>query len=129
MRRCVFGLLVLGALSVGSVAADATYAASKSANGHLSGPVLVCAPSGACSPTAATVTVYQARNERLGRLVATQNASHGRFSFPLAPGLYMTRATAVHARLNGGNCVSTEARVRARSTTSTVIRCYIKAAH
>lgn len=94
---------------------------------RLYGRVLAC--SGIpekCSSAEGIVTILRVRGTTLGKAVAKQYARHGRFSFLLAPGKYFPSATFVHARLNGGHCISGEILIRAYETVNGEITCYSK---
>jgi hypothetical protein len=91
--------------------------------GRLIGAVKICQPDiGKCSLVAATVTVHRFTAGKKGAAVATEYAPHGRFSFSLAPGTYIPRASA--ARLKGDDCVSAEVRVRRGKIASGQVLCY-----
>lgn len=126
-NRAHTGLVVFALTLCGT--AGVAVARSPRRDGLLNGEVLACSGAGAksCSRTEAVVTVLEARHGRLGHVVAKLEASGGRFRFSLVPGSYLSRASAVHARLNGGGCASPEVSVTAGKTTKDVIRCYAKA--
>lgn len=102
--------------------AQATAGAAR--NARLSGRVMVCQPNfGPCAPAKATITVLEVHGTKLGGSVASKTVSNGQFSFLLAPGKYFPSATAVHAHLKGGKCISGEVVVAAHEHVTDNVRC------
>ena len=129
-RASALLLLALAATVAGVAAVGGAYAhTGVGSTGQLSGKVEVCGLLDAkgvtkCSLAAATVTVRAALHGKpRGRIVATGNAPHGRFSFTLPPGRYLPEATHLHTKLNIGLCGTVEATVRKGHTTQDLVRC------
>jgi hypothetical protein len=123
--------VLLAAVLISLTGAVGTYARTvETPDGQLSGRVEVCGRPGAtgvrkCSLAGATVTVRIVHGEAPGRVVATRDAPHGRFSFTLPAGKYLPSASRVDTKRNVDGCVSVQTTVRKGHTTRDTVRCYV----
>lgn len=99
--------------------AGATTASRPVGDAHLIGSVEACSATFMkCARVSESVTLLSVHGTTLGSAVATQYATHGRFSFAVAPGKYFPSVRLVDHR-----CIAGEAVVRAHEDRRDDIAC------
>jgi hypothetical protein len=115
-RGLALGATVLSFACANGGCGDAQSSKKPTRDARVSGSVEVCSGHfGKCSLVAATVTLLSVHGAALGGPVDKTYATHGRFSFVVAPGTYFPSASTAQARVADRRCIAGESRTLAQA--------------